>query len=43
MLGFVDEGLFMLDSANSFIQVRVASRLRYWDLGKNRRIKQFDS
>jgi uncharacterized protein (DUF1499 family) len=37
MLGFVDDGLFVLDAANSLIQVRSAARLGYWDLGKNRR------
>lgn len=36
MLGFVDDGLFVLDSANSLIHVRSAARLGYWDLGKNR-------
>ena len=37
MLGFVDEGLFVLDAANCLIQVRSAARLGYWDMGKNRR------
>jgi uncharacterized protein (DUF1499 family) len=37
LLGFVDDGLFVLDSANSLIQVRSAARLGYWDMGKNRR------
>lgn len=37
MLGFVDEGLFLLDGAGDVIQVRSAARLGYWDLGKNRR------
>jgi uncharacterized protein (DUF1499 family) len=37
MLGFVDDGLFVLDAANSLIQVRSAARLGYWDFGKNRR------
>ena len=37
MLGFVDDGLFVLDTANSLIQVRSAARLGYWDIGKNRR------
>ena len=37
MLGFVDDGLFILDPANSLIHVRSAARLGYWDLGKNRR------
>lgn len=36
-LGFVDDGLFVLDAANSQIQLRSAARLGYWDLGKNRR------
>ena len=36
-LGFVDDGLFVLDAANGLIQVRSAARLGYWDLGKNRR------
>lgn len=29
MLGFVDDGLFVLDAANGFIQVRSAARLGY--------------
>jgi uncharacterized protein (DUF1499 family) len=33
----VDDGLFVVDAANSLIQVRSAARLGYWDLGKNRR------
>jgi uncharacterized protein (DUF1499 family) len=33
---FVDDGEFLLDRAQSFIQVRSASRLGYSDLGKNR-------
>jgi uncharacterized protein (DUF1499 family) len=37
MLGFVDDGLFVLDAANSLIQIRSAARRGYWDLGKNRR------
>ena len=37
MLGFVDDGLFVLDTANSLIQVRSAARHGYWDFGKNRR------
>ena len=37
MLGFVDDGLFVLDAANCLIQVRSAARLGYWDMGKNRR------
>ena len=36
-LGFVDDGLFVLDAANGLIQVRSAARLGYWDMGKNRR------
>jgi uncharacterized protein (DUF1499 family) len=36
-LGFVDDGLFVLDPENRVIQVRSASRLGYWDFGKNRR------
>lgn len=35
-LGFVDDGLFVLDPANGQILVRSAARLGYWDLGKNR-------
>ena len=35
-LGFVDDGMFVLDSANDLIHVRSAARLGYWDLGKNR-------
>ncbi len=33
---FVDDGEFLLDSAQRLIQVRSASRLGYSDLGKNR-------
>jgi uncharacterized protein (DUF1499 family) len=33
---FVDDGEFLLDRAQSAIQVRSASRLGYSDLGKNR-------
>jgi uncharacterized protein (DUF1499 family) len=36
LLGFVDDGLFVLDATNSLIHVRSAARLGYWDLGKNR-------
>lgn len=36
LLGFVDDGLFVLDPAKGQIQVRSAARLGYWDLGKNR-------
>lgn len=37
LLGFVDDGLFILDVPNGRIQIRSAARLGYWDLGKNRR------
>lgn len=36
-MGFVDEGLFVLDKSSSVIQCRSAARTGYWDLGKNRR------
>jgi len=36
LLGFVDDGLFVLDAASSSIHIRSAARLGYWDLGKNR-------
>ena len=36
-LGFVDDGLFVRDPTRHVIQVRSASRLGYWDFGKNRR------
>ncbi len=36
-LGFVDDGLFVLDPRTGVIQVRSAARVGYWDLGKNRR------
>jgi len=36
-LGFVDDGLFVLDSSHDVIQVRSAARVGYWDLEKNRR------
>ena len=36
MLGFVDDGLFVLDPRNGLIQMRSAARVGYWDLGKNR-------
>ena len=36
-LGFVDDGIFALDSKNRVIQIRSASRVGYWDFGKNRR------
>ncbi|MFA7405738.1 MAG: DUF1499 domain-containing protein [Pelobacteraceae bacterium] len=35
-LGFVDDGLFVLDLSTNLIHVRSAARLGYWDLGKNR-------
>ncbi|MFH1028007.1 MAG: DUF1499 domain-containing protein [Pseudomonadota bacterium] len=35
-LGFVDDGLFLLDAASGLIHVRSAARTGYWDLGKNR-------
>ena len=34
---FVDDGEFLLDSQQRVIHTRSASRLGYWDLGKNRR------
>lgn len=37
LLGFVDDGLFVLDVQNGLIQVRSAARVGYWDFGKNRR------
>jgi uncharacterized protein (DUF1499 family) len=37
LLGFVDDGLFVLDLTNGMIQLRSAARTGYWDLGKNRR------
>ena len=36
MVGFVDDALFVLDSASGLIHIRSAARLGYWDLGKNR-------
>ena len=36
ILGFVDDGLFVSDSANGLIHIRSAARLGNWDLGKNR-------
>ncbi len=36
-LGFVDDGLFVLDAPNNQIHWRSAARTGYWDLGKNRR------
>ena len=37
LLGFVDDGLFVLDVPNGQIQIRSAARVGYWDMGKNRR------
>jgi uncharacterized protein (DUF1499 family) len=37
MLGFVDDAVFILDPLQKVIHVRSASRIGYWDLGKNRR------
>lgn len=37
LLGFVDDGLFLLAPDMAVIHVRSAARLGYWDLGKNRR------
>lgn len=37
LLGFVDDGLFVLDAPNGRIEVRSAARVGYWDMGKNRR------
>jgi uncharacterized protein (DUF1499 family) len=36
-VGFVDDGLFVLDGEKKVIHVRSASRLGYWDFSKNRR------
>jgi len=36
LLGFVDDGLFVLDHATNTIHIRSAARTGYWDLGKNR-------
>lgn len=36
-LGFVDDGLFVLDGPGRQIHWRSAARTGYWDLGKNRR------
>ena len=33
---FIDDGEFLLDKKHRMIQVRSASRIGYWDLGKNR-------
>lgn len=37
LLGFVDDGVFLLDRELAVIHLRSAARLGYWDLGKNRR------
>ena len=37
LLGFVDDGLFLLDLPHGLIQLRSAARSGYWDIGKNRR------
>jgi uncharacterized protein (DUF1499 family) len=37
LLGFVDDGTFLLDRQQRLIQIRSASRLGWSDLGKNRR------
>ena len=37
LLGFVDDGLFLLAPDMAVIHVRSAARMGYWDLGKNRR------
>ena len=37
LLGFVDDGIFVMDSESRLIHIRSASRSGYWDLGKNRR------
>ena len=36
-LGFVDDGEFLVDAEAHCIHVRSASRIGWWDLGKNRR------
>ena len=36
LLGFVDDGLFLLDPSTNTIHICSAARLGYWDLGKNR-------
>lgn len=36
-LGFVDDGLFVMDMVAGVIHCRSAARVGYWDLGKNRR------
>lgn len=37
LLGFVDDGEFLLDRERNIIHIRSAARLGYYDLGKNRR------
>jgi len=37
LLGFVDDGLFLLNREASVIDIRSSARLGYWDMGKNRR------
>lgn len=37
LLGFVDDGLFLLNRKALLIDVRSSARLGYWDMGKNRR------
>lgn len=36
LLGFVDDGLFVLDAQAGVINLRSAARVGYWDMGKNR-------
>lgn len=35
-LGFVDDGLLVLDAPAGLIHIRSAARVGYWDMGKNR-------
>jgi uncharacterized protein (DUF1499 family) len=35
-LGFVDDGLLVLDATAGLIHIRSAARVGYWDMGKNR-------
>ena len=37
LLGFVDDGLFLLNRNKPVIDIRSSARLGYWDMGKNRR------
>lgn len=37
LLGFIDDGLFVLDREKRILHVYSAARSGYWDLGKNRR------